>query len=79
MKICNSCGAVFSALADYCGECGTKLPEQEMSRELREDKDTHTLVMCESAFGHTHQLDNNPGRNFCTLCGIHLPIPPTFH
>lgn len=80
MKICDSCGAVFGVLADYCGNCGTKLPRAILSEELETEKEEHNRIICKSALGHTLQQDQTHGsQSFCTACGAHLPIPPVYH
>ena len=74
MKTCLSCFVEYGDLADYCGQCGSKLPEVEPSDELQEDKDQHNMIICKSAFGHVFQLSLEDDPRFCTACGGHLPV-----
>lgn len=80
MRMCIRCFKAYGTLADYCGHCGVKLPEVELSCALREEKREHNKVICTGELGHALQSSFNDDQQFCTACGNPLLVsPPRLH
>lgn len=72
MKICPKCSAEHGILADYCGRCGTQLPQKKLSMKLREQKAEHYAIICKGGERHAVQAAVGKKTNFCIACGIAL-------
>lgn len=69
MKICPKCSAEYGILADYCGECGTRLPRKKLSIKLRKQKTEHDAVICKNGERHAVQAATGKKTYFCITCG----------
>lgn len=62
VKVCPNCGTAAKASERFCGECGTKLPEDTLFQTYK--KQSRYCVICDTVVP--------PAARFCPKCGTRL-------
>lgn len=62
VKVCPRCGAAAKASEQYCGECGAKLPEDNLFQSYK--KQSRYCAVCDTIVPAKVQ--------FCPKCGTQL-------